>query len=146
MFAYGTKNKIVFKLSTRGRSFSFKYFSPLGRKQLRSVCQQNKSVTFHVVLFCFVFHEGKQAFTPITAQSVSFSTSIPLAIRHLTLLSLFPTHYKARATVHERKCMDVKPAEKHPGHFSFPISRCCFSSHFLSLASGPCHQLLTRDF
>lgn len=42
--------------------------------------------------------------------------------------------------MHEEKCTEVKPSEKHCGHFSFPISRYCFSSHFLLLtfvAFGP---------
>lgn len=51
--------------------------------------------------------------------------------------------------MHGRRCLDVKPAEKDHGHFSFPISSYCLSSHFLTLplssAAGPLHQLLAKD-
>lgn len=62
----------------------------------------------------------------------------------------FPTLCKAGVSVRERRRLHVKPAEKYHGHFSFPISGYCFSSHFLTLprspASGPFHQLLAKDF
>lgn len=72
---------------------------------------------------------------------------IPWAICGLAPASHFPTHYKAGVTVHERRCLDVKPAEKYPSHFSFPI-RNCFSSCFLVLplsrSPSPLPSFLSR--
>lgn len=58
------------------------------------------------------------------------------------------TRDEAAVIVHGRRCLDVKPAEKGPSHFSFPISRGCLSSHFLPLPLSPApallHQWLTE--
>lgn len=49
--------------------------------------------------------------------------------------------------LHERRCLDVKPAEKYPSHFSFPI-RYCFSSCSLMLplswSPSPLPSFLSR--
>lgn len=58
---------------------------------------------------------------------------MPWTVWGLAPTSHFPSHHKAGVIVHERRGLDVKPAEKYPSHFSFPINRYCFSSCFLIL-------------